>query len=267
MGITEFIQTYFINPLTVNPDGPYNIYNTITYGILLAVAVYYLYGFLNNMKMEFDGRFFIATIPFIALAAVLRVLRDGNILESVWLVSPLIYVSVFIMTVIPLVGSFLVERKNPRLKYHVVTFTLGVGLVFVFGSLLSVVNVLGAAKIFGLGLAASGFIFLGSTLLKSEFFSKINLGILYAAMFDAASTYIGVAQYGYFEKHVLPNLLFEIFGPWAMFPLKLSVLGAILYILDKYEDDKNFNNFIKFAILVLTLAPAFRNTLRLLVGV
>jgi len=94
-----------------------------------------------------------------------------------------------------------------------------------------------------------------------------NLFILSMAMFDAASTFVGMEIYGYSEKHVLPTFLITIFGPWVMFPLKFLVVLLALYVIDHVEEDSFFKNFIKFAILTVTLGPATRNTLRLMMGV
>ena len=96
---------------------------------------------------------------------------------------------------------------------------------------------------------------------------KLNQWILGGAMFDASSTVIGVALYGYGEKHVLPSYLFSIFGPWVMIPLKFFVILIALWAIDKYEEDEFFRNFVKFAILTVTLGPGTRNTLRLAMGV
>ena len=100
-----------------------------------------------------------------------------------------------------------------------------------------------------------------------QILTKLNQFILGGAMFDAASTVVGVALYGYGEKHVLPSYLFSIFGPWVMIPLKFFVILLALWAIDKYEEDEFFRNFVKFAILTVTLGPGMRNTLRLAMGV
>jgi uncharacterized membrane protein len=87
-------------------------------------------------------------------------------------------------------------------------------------------------------------------------------------MFDAASTVVGMTAYGYSEKHILPTFVINLFGtPWVMLPLKFIVIVFALYFIDKLEEDTQFNNIIKFAILVVTLGPGSRNTLRMLMGV
>jgi uncharacterized membrane protein len=52
-----------------------------------------------------------------------------------------------------------------------------------------------------------------------------------------------------------------------MYPLKLLVLLPLLSIIDKYIEDKSLLNLTKLALIVLGLAPAIRNTLRLTLGI
>jgi uncharacterized membrane protein len=87
-------------------------------------------------------------------------------------------------------------------------------------------------------------------------------------MLDASSTYIGVDWFGYYEKHVVPTYLIDLTGTAAiMYPLKLLVLLPLLSIIDKYIEDKSLLNLTKLALIVLGLAPAIRNTLRLTLGI
>ena len=98
--------------------------------------------------------------------------------------------------------------------------------------------------------------------------SPMNMWIMTAAMFDAASTVVGMGSYGYSEKHILPTFVISLFGtPWVMLPLKFIVVVFALYLIDKLDEDTQFSNIVKFAILVVTLGPGAGNTLRMLMGV
>ena len=95
-----------------------------------------------------------------------------------------------------------------------------------------------------------------------------NLAILYFHMLDASSTYIGVDWFGYYEKHVVPTLLIDLTGTaLVMYPLKLLVLLPVLSILDKSMEEQSLRNLTKLALIILGLAPAIRNTLRLTLGI
>lgn len=105
------------------------------------------------------------------------------------------------------------------------------------------------------------------------YFIPLNILIAWAHFFDASATYRGIEHYGYLEKHVLPRIAIDLTGtPLVMFALKLIIIVAAVYLLDRYlsEEFMEFpylKNLIKFVIIVLGAAPAVRNTLRLAMGV
>ena len=51
-----------------------------------------------------------------------------------------------------------------------------------------------------------------------------------------------------------------------MYLLKLALVPVILYLLDTYVEDENLNMFVKIVIMVLGLAPATRNSLRIIIA-
>jgi Predicted membrane protein len=98
---------------------------------------------------------------------------------------------------------------------------------------------------------------------------------------DATSTVIGIEVFGYYEKHVLPAYLIELTGTaFVMYPLKLAIFFLVVWLLDKglekameSESEKEkeqvgqVKNAIKFVIIILGLAPAIRNSIRLFFGI
>ena len=86
-------------------------------------------------------------------------------------------------------------------------------------------------------------------------------------MFDASTTFVALQFFPYFEQHVLPGFFISMFGPVAMFFIKLPVVAAVLYYLDKDMNEPEKKNFIKIVILILGLGPGLRNFLRLGMGV
>jgi uncharacterized membrane protein len=264
MDFGAFFQEYFVTPLYVESAG-YNIYNTAVYGIILALAVFGLYKVLQRMKVPIDWRFFAATIPFMVLAPVLRVLRDANVLTSPAFVSPLIYILVFAVTFTALLGSLALE-KLAKVPYYILMSTAGVFLVLFYSINLSFSNLVAGAQILSLTAVFAG-IFILMQKYKPEMFTSMNIVVLTAAMFDACSTFIGVTYYGYVEKHVLPHFLIDLVGgAWVMIPLKLAVILLALWVIDSTEEDSFFKNFLKFAILAVTLGPGARNTLRIVMA-
>ncbi|KAF5409966.1 MAG: hypothetical protein C5S43_05585 [Candidatus Methanocomedens sp.] len=106
----------------------------------------------------------------------------------------------------------------------------------------------------------------------SMFTQRINITILLAHMLDASSTFFGVDFLGYYEKHVVPSFLIDLTGTASiMFPLKLIIFIPVIYILDtQFDDDdesKRLRDLVKLTIIVLGLAPATRNTVRMVLGI
>ncbi|MEF8873471.1 MAG: DUF63 family protein [Candidatus Thermoplasmatota archaeon] len=104
------------------------------------------------------------------------------------------------------------------------------------------------------------------------FSQPLNIVLCFSHLFDASSTYRGIAEYGYSEKHVLPEALIQGAGtPLIIFPIKLLLIVLIVYTLDVYLKEEFYEkkilvNLLKFVIIVLGAAPAVRNTLRLAMG-
>ncbi|MEM2900439.1 MAG: DUF63 family protein [Thermoplasmata archaeon] len=107
----------------------------------------------------------------------------------------------------------------------------------------------------------------------SFFSSGINLLILFGQFLDASATYRALDFHSYGEKHVLPNFLIQVAGTAAvMFPLKLIVVGLVLYLIDvemkeDFKEYKTLIGLVKFAVLVLGFAPGVRDMMRLAMGV
>lgn len=262
----DFLHTYFIEPLYYN-DMAYNVYNTPVYALILVLAVFALYKVLKWLKVPIDRKFFIATTPFILLAAVLRVMRDSGMVTSPMYVSPLIYFLVFGITFTILLCSVGFSRMQKKIPYHYLMFLIGVMLLIGFGFNIRFPNYIVIFQIVGLTAVIAALLY-GGYKLKPLLFTPMNVAIMTAAMFDAVSTFVGVDFYGYGEKHVLPNFFFGLAGgAWVMLPLKFVVVLFAVYVIDKIEGDTFFKNFVKFAILTVTLGPGARNTLRLAMGV
>ena len=98
----EFIWQYLWGPVLADARGEpisgikegYNPVNTLVYGVVLAVAVYYIYRLLERLHVEIDLRFFAAVAPFAALGSVLRALEDAGMFHGdlgILFISPIIY--------------------------------------------------------------------------------------------------------------------------------------------------------------------------------
>lgn len=258
--ISQFIQDNF---LYLHPG--YTILNTVVFGIILGIVVILVIKMFKYIKKD-PQDLIIPIIPFIFFGSSARALVDNGIYPlTLWLVTPGIYVLTGIITIAALLISIYVEKKtNFDYKY----------LMLIIGVILCIPNVLyinhiNWAAFFEVILAwaavSSIFVLLHNkwSLLNDKF----NLGVLSAQLFDASATFIAIDFYGYGEQHVLPNALMNLAGTAAvMFPLKIAVILAALYVIDEYVEDNTIKNMLKLAIFILGLAPGLRDFLSLSIG-
>ncbi|MCQ8903551.1 MAG: DUF63 family protein [Methanothrix sp.] len=271
MGVlADFIQRYYVEPI-INDTG-YNPVNTLTWAIILGVFVLLIHRTFRRYGIEFDGRFILATAPYIIAGSSLRVVEDAELIGppiSYLLITPLIYFLVAFLTAIAL----FISRG----------LTGGYRLYSAIGILWSLLNLFALLRggvehawvplaVVALGSSITGCVFLLSRILPDRLSIPNNgcaLSVILSHMLDASSTYIGVDWLGYEEKHVVPTLLIHLFGSAAvMYPVKLIVLLPLLAILDdSLRDDRDMWGILVLTLLVLGLAPATRNTLRMTLGI
>ena len=95
--------------------------------------------------------------------------------------------------------------------------------------------------------------------------------ILYFGHFvDGSATYLGIDNYGYVEKHVLPTWFIETFGTAiVMLPLKFLVVTGVIIALENEEhkeDQKQMISLLILFLLALGLGPGTRDILRIVFG-
>jgi uncharacterized membrane protein len=266
----SWINEHYIDPIVY--DTGYNPVNTVTWAIVLGVAVFCLIRLFRRLDLKMDERLVLYTIPYILAGSSLRVIEDAELLMPPWkylLITPLIYFLVFAITI----ASLLITRKILGTNFY--RGYAAIGILWTLCNLaalsgLGFKNIWVIAAVLFLGSAMTGGIYLLRLALPWLRFleNKYNLGILYAHMLDASSTYVGVDWFGYYEKHVVPTVLIDMTGTASvMFPLKLIILLPILSMIDKSLEDPSLRNLAKLALIILGLAPAVRNTLRLALGI
>jgi len=269
-GLSAFIQRYYIDPIIY--DTSYNPVDTITWALILGLAVLGLIRLLGRSGIAADGRLVAYTLPYILAGSSLRVIEDADMVTAPWrylLITPLIFFLVFLVTA----ASLFITRRIWKDGFHSPYAAIGFIWTALNLALLSSLGwqnlwVIPAVFLMGSGLAG-GIILLERHLSWLGFledgFSRM---ILYAHMLDASSTYLGVDWFFYQEKHVLPTYLIDLAGTAAvMFPLKLAVLLPVLYMIDRSLEEPSLRNLTRLTLITLGLAPAVRNTLRLVLGV
>ena len=250
----DFIQRYFIEPIFYGTG--YNVYNTIVYAILFLISLYIIYRLLEYLKIDINKDFLIYVTPYIIFGGILRALKDAGILKSVLFVTPLIYIVVFSITFSILLISL--HTKNKLFNWSVIGIALClISLIFVH------INQIEAFLSFAFFIPIALFVIAFYTIYPK--FSITNLYITIAHAFDVATTFVALTFFPYIEQHVVPNILISMFGAYAML-IKIPIVILALYVIDK-ETNGNENGILKLGILVLGLAPATRNFLRMLMNV
>lgn len=269
-GLAAFVHKYYIDPIVY--DTSYNPVDTITWAIILGLAILGLIKLLSRWGLLIDEKLVLSTLPYILAGSSLRVIEDANLVAAPWkylLITPLIFFLVFLITAACLILSRKIWGEKFYAKYAALGFLWTLFNLAVL-STLGFKNAWVLAAIFILGSSlAGGVLFCRRRLSALKFLDdRFNQMIIYAHMLDASSTYFGVDWFGYYEKHVVPTFLIDLTGSAiVMFPLKLLILLPVLSMIDKSLQDPSLRNLTKLTLITLGLAPAVRNTLRLALGI
>jgi uncharacterized membrane protein len=209
---------------------------------------------------------FLALVPFIFFGSSTRALVDNGLYPlSLLLVTPGIYVLTALTSITALLFSVYLEKKTGW-DYRYLLFSMGVLMCVPNVFMIQYINPVPLIQILGFwALISAPFIFLRNKwwLIKDKF----NLSVLIAHLLDASTTFVAVDFYGYGEQHVLPNFLTQLADTAVvMFPLKITVILAVLYVIDTNVNDKTTRNMLKLAVFILGLAPGLRNLLSLIMG-
>jgi len=270
--LKEFIYQYYIVP-------GYDWIDTITYGIILGIAVFGIIPFLKKLKIKIDKRFIIGIIPFIFFGATTRELVDHNLgiytligpyPENFFLVAPFIYITMFILTSIIMIISIVTERLSLKIKYHVPMFIIG-SFISMYNIALIVQSIRDMSPFLYVLIISFLWFFvisLSSEIKQLKFLkNENNIYLIMSHIVDASATYVGIDFLGYSEQHVLPNFLINYLGTsLIMFPLKLIVIIPAIYIIDKeLRYDELSRRFIKLVIFILGIGPAIRDVTMMLI--
>ena len=262
MDIWGFVKKYYIDSI-VYKEG-YNVVNTLTWAGILIVAVYVLYRFLSK-RLEFDEKFVYANIPYILLGSSVRVVEDAGFLNppiSYIFMTPFVYILIFLVAFPTLLLSLKFYGDRYYRPYSAIGLVLASGVLILLFVNLPVFNAWVIPA--GVGLAALCSALFYAVSLK-PMRNNLSMLVIFSHMLDGFETFFGISYLGYWELHVLPRYLIEKFGPAILPVVKFFVFYAIIYFLDT-EEDKNLKNFVKFVLVVLGLAPALRNGIRMMFG-
>ncbi len=287
--ISDFIYKYYIDPIRLGQS--YNIVDTVSYAIILVIAVYLLYRWMSqstwlaDIGFTIDSRFIIATLPYVILGGVLRVVQDTGMITGGFqflLVTPLIYFVLFFFTITMLFLSRSLTLKG--FTKDILTFYAIAGIMsaFVVSLVLFAWGINHAhVDLFILGIIP--FMAIIATLLVwacmryllgwKYVTNPLYLTLLFGQLLDASATSYGIELHPsvqYIEQHVVGSGLIELtHTAFVMFPLKLVVLFPAIYIMELYRKEANpaFWHLVLLAMIVVGLAPGIRDMTRMVLYV
>jgi len=280
--IREFLYKYYIDPIRYGQA--YTLVDTLTYALILIVAVYIVYRGLLRYKIAIDDELVLATMPFVVLGGLLRVVEDTGMITSDFrflLITPLIFFTIFMFAVIALFAGKLAENAGFVTRYRRVYGGVGIvaclvtvaalvwfGLTETTIALNVLVAILGLASVTSLAFWA----FL-VYVLKWDYASNILYKLLiFGHMLDASATSYGIDIHPvhYVEQHVVGSGLIEATGTaFSMFLLKIAVLIPAIYVLEMYrrEGSSDLWHLILLAMIVVGMAPGIRDLTRMVLHV
>ena len=287
--ISDFIYKYYIDPIRYGQ--PYNVVDTLTYAIILVLGVYLLYRWmsqstwLSDIGLKIDASFILATLPYVVLGGVLRVVQDTGMITGDFqflLVTPLIYFVLFFFTLsmIFLARYLQVQGliKNFRSFYALVgcisVLIVSLGLLS-WGINNTGVDLFVLAIIPLMAIAATVLVwaFMRYILRWNYVTDALYLALIFGHMLDASATSYGIDLHPavqYVEQHVVGSNLINLTGTaFVMFPLKLVVLFPAIYIMQLYRKEANpaFWHLVLLAMIVVGLAPGIRDMTRMVLYV
>ena len=153
--LAAWIYRYYIYPIIY--DTSYNPVDTITWAIILGLAILALIRLFQCRGLSVDERLVLSTLPYILAGSTLRVIEDANLVDAPWrylLITPLIFFLVFLITAASLALTRKIRGEEFYQSYAaigivwtllnlVILSTVGfknawvIGAVFVLGSALT----------------------------------------------------------------------------------------------------------------------------------
>ena len=245
-------------------DGPYTTGETLIYAAVFIFFVFAMFKVFKRLEVKFDKYFYIGWTLWIFAMASVRVLEDYEILTSRLFITPYIDflfggTALFLIVVLKRLDAKKIISFN---RAWVVS-----PLIVLVPAIahLPVRNPKGVLIVLGLVVVSYIAIELfGKHKRLQKFLTFETKAILLAHLLDASATFTAIAFFGAYEKHVLPSYLINIFGPWIMFPLKIIVVGFVLYYLDKEEKDAYETKYIKLFIFSLGVGTGTRDLLQIM---
>jgi len=287
--ISDFFYKYYIDP--IKNGQAYNVVDTLTYAIILVIGVYLLYRWMSSSTylaesgFKFDYRFILATVPYVILGGLVRVIEDTGMITSDWkylLITPLIYFTLFFFVIGVMFFSRYLTIKGITTSFFQFYAFAGAAAVVIASIILLAwstthhgVDLFILAIIPLMGITATAIVWaVMKYALKWTYVSDpVYLTLLFGQLLDASATSYGIDLHPsvqYVEQHVVGSALIDMTGTaFVMFPLKLVVLFPAIYFMEMYRKEANpaFWHLVLLAMIVVGFAPGVRDMVRMVLYV
>jgi len=277
-GLIDFINSNYIEGI-VN-DTSYNHFDMITYVIILFAGVYAVLKLLNKLRIRIDEKFVIATIPYIFMGSVFRVIEDADILKPLvkyFFITPIIFFVIFAICF----GTLLVTKyleNIQKITNYVTAYAIAGVILSLAGVAILIFNSSFKLNISILTYSLVPAIILTwivrkvSPAIKMTYLrSKIYSFAIFSFLLDSFTTYIGVDMFGYMNKHPFSSFLTSFVGTGAiLIPLSLILVLVIVWLLEKDsrdDQDKGEKYMLTLTLIVLGFSMGARNLLAMAFGV
>jgi uncharacterized membrane protein len=292
----------------------YTLVSEVGYMATLIVALYGVLILLRRMDIGGERQFFLALVPFVFFGGALRVVEDAvnaarvadatPALTYPWnalIISPVIYFTVFAITLVAVVGSVRLARAGVTDGYERPLVAAGTALVVVtvgylavlaattgyveFHPLILVVTLVGATA----AAAVTWWLVLRYAPDVTAGTGRIGPVVVWGHAVDGVANVVGIdwgAELGLradlVPKHpanrfvidvtqaVLPRSIAQITGtgwPFLLLKLVVAVVAVWLFNEEIYEESPRYTVLLLVAILAVGLGPGTRDMLRATFGV
>ncbi|MFB6081037.1 MAG: DUF63 family protein [Haloferacaceae archaeon] len=287
----------------------YTLVSEVGYVVVLLVALTGLIFLLRRLDVGRDPRLFFALLPFVFFGGALRVVEDANdavahpLVSYPWntlLISPVIYFTVFGVTLAALVASIAAARRGLVAGYERPLAAAGaVALTITLGYLVALAAG-GGAQFYLQVLVAILLVATGSaaavTWLVGRYAPWVNAGtgrigpiVVWGHAVDGAANVVGLdwmpalgAGTNLVPKHpinraiidvtaaVLPHSVLAVTGDaWPFLLVKLVAATFVVSLFDEsvFEESPRYAVMLLVAVLAVGLGPGTRDMLRATFGV
>jgi uncharacterized membrane protein len=230
----------------------YSLELTLFLSSLAIIFSWFGFHFIQKLKIKIDRKFVLAILPWVFFTSAFRVAQDFHLFEFEILSSPNIYgiIALFVSLLV-----FALYKRNKE-NYWKISFLLGlISFSLIFPFLPTYRNF--PIFIYLLAFFSPWFL-LFLLLYKRKILSKENFLVLSANSFSSNTAFVKIQFFGYSSIHFFPRLIISSFSPFSFVLVNFFVILVVLLLLDKFAEEENLRNYIKFLISIFALLTATR---------